>query len=155
MIAWHAGPSLLASCFGMSFLSAIFPWINGEIVALSFAALMRSPAEMALLALLVAVGQTVGKCVLYYIGFTAGKLTAGDSARIERWRNRLNGRRRSALALVFSSSVTSIPPLYPTTLFAGSVRMAFGPFIGTVACGRVVRYCGLLLVPGVVLWLRG
>jgi membrane protein YqaA with SNARE-associated domain len=154
VIPWHPGAWLWPSCFGISILSALFPWINGEVVAFGYATLMHTPAEMAALALVVSAGQTVGKVFLYHVGFVAGKLTPRESARIERWRGRLTGRLRSALALVFMSSVTSIPPLYPTTLLAGAVRLPFPPFIGVVACGRVVRYFGLLLVPAVIVWLR-
>ena len=109
---------------------------------------------LAVLALVIASGQTVGKALLYHAGFVAGKLTARDSARLDRWRNRLTGRLRSALALVFVSAAVGLPPLYPTTLLAGTVRLPLAPFLGVVAVGRVVRYFGLLLIPAAVLWLR-
>lgn len=152
--AWHPGPWLFPSCFGISILSALFPWINGEVLAFGYATLMHTPGEMAALVLVVSAGQTVGKAFLYHIGFVAGKLAARDSARIERWRARLTGRLRSALALVFVSSFASIPPLYPTTLFAGAVRMPLVPFLVVIGCGRVARYFVLLLIPAIVLWLR-
>jgi len=142
-----------ASCFGLSIVSALLPWFNGEVIVVSFAALMRAPADLALLAVFAAAGQMLGKCLLYWVGFRAGRLHVDRNGRLERWRERLRGRRLQALGLVFVSSTIGIPPLYLTTLAAGTVGMRFSGFLGAAACGRVIRFAAVAFSPGLVLGL--
>jgi membrane protein YqaA with SNARE-associated domain len=157
MNAWHHPETLwiLTSCFGLSIVSAILPWFNGELIALSFAALLRSPLDLAALALVAAAGQMVGKCALYWVGLRTGRLKVARTGRLERWRERLRGRRLRALALVFASSALGIPPLYLTTIAAGAVGMAFPRFLAAAACGRIVRFGALVFCPRLVIGLFG
>lgn len=142
---------LLASCFGLSIVSALVPWLNGEAIVLGFAAASPAPAHLVMLALTAAFGQTLGKCVLYYAGSGVARVKATDSARVERWRQRLRASKASSLALVFVSSTVGIPPLYLTTIAAGTVGMAFPRFITAAALGRVVRFSAVVLVPGLLM----
>ena len=138
-------PWLFASCFGMSVVSALVPWFNGEAIALSFAVLMRSPLDLALLALMASAGQMLGKCALYYLGFGARRLRRqGDERRARAWSRRLEDGSFRAMALVFLSSTVGIPPLYLTTLAAGAVGMRFSSFVGAAALGRVVRFTAVV-----------
>ncbi len=153
MNALHAAatPWIFASCFGLSIVSALVPWFNGEIIVLSLAVLLRSPLDLAVLALVAAAGQTAGKCVLYWLGFQTGRLKVARSRRLERWRERLRGQRLRALGLVFVSSALGVPPLYLTTIAAGTVGMAFPRFISAAACGRVVRFAAVVFCPQIVM----
>lgn len=153
VLATVGAPWIFASCFGLSIVSALFPWLNGEVIVLSLAALLASPLELIALALVASAGQMVGKCVLYWIGGRAAHATGAGNARVERWRARLQRGRLRSLALVFVSSATGIPPLYLTTLVAGAVQMAFPRFLGAAACGRLVRFGVLVFCPQVVLHL--
>lgn len=146
---------IFTSGFGLSIVSALLPWFNGEVIVLSLAALLRSPFDLALLALVAAGGQMVGKCILYWAGTQAGKLKAAHSERVERWRARLRGQRLRALGLVFLSSTVGIPPLYLTTIAAGTVGMAFPRFLGAAAGGRLVRFGALVFCPRLVMSLLG
>jgi membrane protein YqaA with SNARE-associated domain len=149
-------PWIFASCFGLSIASALLPWLNAEVVLLSYAALLRTPSELLALTLLVTGGQIAGKCVLYWFGLKAVRLTSRHQHLVERWRARLAGRRLYSVALVFASSAIGIPPLYITTLAAGAVRMAFSLFIGAAAAGRVLRFGALAFGSGTILrLLRG
>jgi membrane protein YqaA with SNARE-associated domain len=51
------------------------------------------------------------------------------------------------MGLVFISSALGIPPFYVITILAGAVRLRFGRFIAVGACGRVLRFGALILVP--------
>ena len=146
---------LFVSCFGLSVVSALLSWFNGEAIALSFALPMRSPADLALLALLAAAGQTLGKCLLYWLGFNAGRLHVDRNGRLQHWRERMQGGCARAMALVFLSSAIGIPPLYLTTLAAGTIGMRFSRFIGAAACGRVLRFGAVVFVPSLLrVWSR-
>ncbi len=157
MNAWPdpAAAWVLASCFGLSIVSALAPWFNGEVIVLAHAVALRSPFELAALALAAAAGQMAGKCVLYWLGAQGGRLALTRGGRLERWCHQLDGRRLRAAALVFVSSALGIPPLYLTTIAAGTVRMAFPRFFGAAACGRVVRFGALVFCPQLVMRLVG
>ena len=163
-------PWLFASCFGMSVVSALVPWFNGEAIALSFAVLMRSPLDLALLALAASAGQMLGKGVLYYLGSGARRLHKGPSlagqaftpapsgtvvGRAARWSQSLEQGSLRAMALVFLSSTVGIPPLYLTTLAAGAVGMRFSSFAGAAALGRIVRFSAVVYGAGLALHAAG
>lgn len=141
--------------FGLSIVSALLPWFNGEVIVLSLAALLRSPFDLGVLVLAAAAGQMVGKCILYLAGFHAGTLRVAQSGRIERWRARLRGQPLRAFALVFLSSAVGIPPLYLISIAAGTVGMAFPRFFSAAAGGRVVRFGALVFCPRLVIRLFG
>jgi membrane protein YqaA with SNARE-associated domain len=129
-----------AWCLSLSIVSALVPWVNGEVILLSLTAVARSPWARLLLVLSASAGQMAGKCVLYW----AGK----GVIRFEQSPARM-------LSLVFVSSAVGIPPFYVITILAGVLRVRFGPFFAVGACGRVVRFGALAFIPWLVLqWIR-
>jgi membrane protein YqaA with SNARE-associated domain len=136
------------SCFALSIVSALLPWVNGELLLLSLAALVRSPRELACLVLLTSIGQMAGKCALYWAGRGTTRL---QSTRISRttalWRDRFQRSSCGPLTFVFISSAFGIPPFYVTTIVAGAVRLQFGRFFGVGMCGRLVRFGLLVFIP--------
>lgn len=146
---------LFASCFGLSIASALLPWLNGEAVVVSFAVLMRSPFDLAVLTLAAVAGQVLGKCVVYRLGEGARRLPACRNPRVLRWLELLRQGRVRAMALVFVSSVVGIPPLYLTTLAAGAAGMRFSRFLGAAATGRVIRFAAVAFAPGFVMRAAG
>ncbi len=141
---------VLSSCFGLSVLSGVVPWISSEVVVVSCALLLRSPAALAALALCAACGQTLGGSVVYWVGLRAGSSKIARTPRFERWRERLGSGHAGALALVFVSSASSIPPLYLTTLAAGTSGMRFSRFLGVVVSGLFVRFVVLAFCPAAI-----
>ena len=140
------------SCFMLSIVSALVPWVNGEVILLSLAALAHSPWTKALLVLAASGGQMAGKCILYRIGKDAIRVKSERmKATIAAWKGRLEQSRSKMLSLVFVSSAVGIPPFYVITLLAGVLRVRFGPFFTVGACGRVIRFGLLAFVPWVVL----
>ncbi len=136
------------SCFVLSLASALFPWINGEAVLVSLAAIVRTPAGMAALVLIAAAGQMAGKCVLYWSSRRIIPLGSGRfGSSVKKWAGAFQKSPARTLLMVFISSAVGIPPFYVITVLAGMFRVRFGPFFAVGACGRVVRFGALALVP--------
>jgi membrane protein YqaA with SNARE-associated domain len=143
-----SGPGLLLSCYFLSFLSALLPWVNGEVMLLSLSALTHSPFYLAGLVILASAGQMTGKSILYWTG--RGTITM-KSGRIGKALNALKGRFEQSpsksMGLVFVSAVFGIPPFYVITLLSGAFRLHFGQFIAVGACGRLLHFGILILIP--------
>ncbi len=139
---------LYFGCFGLSIVSALVPWVNGEVLLLALAALAHSPGDLVILVLLASGGQMAGKCVLYWAGRGTVRFQASRIHQVvNSWRERFEQSPSKLLALVFISSAVGIPPFYVITLLAGAFRIKFGPFIGIGLCGRLVRFGTLVAIP--------
>ena len=149
-----AAPYLL--CFTLSIVSALVPWVNGEVILLSMTALAHSPWARVLLVLSACAGQMAGKCVLYCAGKGVIPLRSDRMKKtISTWKGRFEQSPSKLLSLVFVSSAVGIPPFYVVTLLAGVLRLRFGPFFAVGACGRLVRFSALAFVPAIVFqWFR-
>jgi membrane protein YqaA with SNARE-associated domain len=151
MIGWPAGPWALLACFGLSFGSALMPWLNGEALLLAFSATARSWSDLASLVVATTAGQMLGKCVLFVLARGASqRFVRGHDDRVERWRRRIGDSSPAALAIVFVSSAVSVPPFYVVTMLAGASGMRFGGFVAAGALGRLVRFAALVSVSRLV-----
>jgi membrane protein YqaA with SNARE-associated domain len=156
MGAWYAigGAALYLSCFGMSIVSALVPWVNGEALLIIAAALARSPWDLVCLVLLASAGQMVGKCVLYWAGRGTVRFKSVRVGRtLSAWRERFEKSPTKSFALVFVSSALGIPPFYVVTVLAGALRVQFGRFVAVGTCGRLVRFGLIVFMKPVVLQL--
>jgi membrane protein YqaA with SNARE-associated domain len=154
MESWRqiSGMGLYLGCFLLSIVSALVPWVNGEVVLLSLATLARSPADLATLVLLTSAGQMTGKCMLYWAGRGVVPLRSNYAGRmVSTWKERFEQSPSKHLALVFISSTLGIPPFYVTTILAGAFRVRFGPFFVVGTCGRLLRFGLLVSVPRLAL----
>ncbi len=154
MDSWHqiSEAGLYLGCFLLSILSALVPWVNGEVVLLSFAALARSRADLLALVLLTSAGQMAGKCALYWAGRGVVPYRLDHVGRMmEVWKERFAQMRSRQLVLVFISSAIGIPPFYVITLLAGAFRVRFGPFLITGTSGRLLRFAALVYIPRLTL----
>jgi membrane protein YqaA with SNARE-associated domain len=143
-------------CFALSIVSALVPWVNGEVILLSFSALAHSPLERALLVLSTSAGQMTGKCILYWAAKGVIPLGSGRvKETVTKWKGRFEQSPSKLLSLVFVSSAVGIPPFYVITILAGVFRVRFGPFFTVGACGRLVRFGVIAFVPWFVIqWCR-
>lgn len=140
------------SCFVLSIVSAIVPWVNCELLLLSLSALAGSTHQLVCLVLLTITGQMAGKCALYWAGRGTIRFpNTRVSHTIALWRGRLMRSSSRPLALVFISSAFGIPPFYVTTVLAGAARLKFGRFLGVGMCGRLVRFGLLVFIPQVAI----
>lgn len=150
MGTWHpiGAAGLYLGCFGLSIVSALVPWVNGEVLLLGLTTLARSPSDLVLLVLLASGGQMVGKCILYWAGRGTTRFPSKYLRRAAAsWKDRLERSPSRMLALVFLSSAVGIPPFYVITVLAGAFRIRFGPFVGAGLCGRLVRFGALVAIP--------
>lgn len=154
MESWHqlSGTGIYLGCFLLSIISALVPWVNGEVVLLSLTTLAHSPTDLFILVLLASAGQMAGKCALYWAG--RGVVPFGTNhmgQKIEAWKERFQQMGSRHLAFVFVSSILGIPPFYVVTLLAGALRVRFGPFLLTGASGRLLRFGALVYIPRLML----
>jgi membrane protein YqaA with SNARE-associated domain len=158
MGAWHevGAGGLYGLCFALSIVSALVPWVNGEVLLLSFSALARSPFDLVCLVLLASAGQMAGKCALYWAGRGTLRFRLDRASRmVASWRERFNRAPSKHLCLVFISSALGIPPFYVISVLAGVFRIGFGQFVGVGLCGRLVRFGTLAFIPRLALpWLH-
>ncbi|HEX5070107.1 MAG TPA: VTT domain-containing protein [Vicinamibacterales bacterium] len=142
--------TLLLKCLGClaaTSISAVFPWVNAELMVATLPAVAASTWELALLVVIATIGQMLGKCAVYW-GARRGTATpsARGSERLGRWRARFAKTPRGAITVVLASSVVGIPPFYVTTMLAGALRMSFPRWLIAGSIGRLVRFGALVLV---------
>ena len=140
--------TLCVTCFGLSIVSALVPWVNGEVLLLSLSFHARSPFHLAILVFLASAGQIAGKCVLYWAGRGVIPFGNGRIGRaLNSWKDRLSRSSARPMWWVFISAVTGIPSFYVITVLAGAFRLRFSGFIAVSACGRILHFGVLALVP--------
>ena len=128
-------------------MSAILPWVNAEVIVVSFAALAHSPAEVALVVIVATSGQMLGKSVVFWTGRRGERWRGHEGAWSSRWRERLTARPRQTATLVLLSSTVGIPPFFLVTLAAGAYGMDFRQFFVAGTVGRLVRFGAIALLP--------
>lgn len=151
-----AGSWTYLSCYIISVVSALLPWVNAEVLLLSFSTLVSFPHGLAALVLVGSGGQMTGKIVLYWAGRGTRRLQSSRvSAVLDRWRGRLEKHPSGPAVLIFTSASLGLPPFYAATLFAGAIQYRFGLFLLIGTLGRLVRFGVLLFAPHLVYqWFR-
>jgi membrane protein YqaA with SNARE-associated domain len=142
-VAW-----LVLGAFGGAIVSAIVPWVNAEILLLSAVAIRRDATIPLVIA--VALGQMVGKSVLYWLARSAKVPRAQRFASaIERWRARFQGHPFSSVLIMGVSAVTGFPPFYIISIVAGALRISYVVFLIVGSLGRLAHFALFALVPHV------
>jgi membrane protein YqaA with SNARE-associated domain len=157
LIAW-----LTSVAFGV--VSAIVPVVNAEVYIL--VSQVSAVAGEVPVAVGVGIGQTIGKCLLFY-GVRRGRQFRFVREHRARARTRERGRvgqalhdllqtllrlvgtKRWGLPITLLAAVVGIPPLYAVALLAGATEMKLRYFAAVVLVGRVTRF--LLVAYGVQL----
>lgn len=140
-----------AGCFGLTAVSAVVPWVNAEIVLLSFTATSDSPAAVTLFVVVAAAGQMTGKLVLYAAGRQGARAPSPRLARLmDVWRPRCMANPAHADRLVLVSSTVGIPPFIMTSLLAGALRMNLVRFLIAGSIGRLLRFGALAMLGNAV-----
>ena len=144
------GEAALAIFVGL--VSALFPLVNAEAYVLIAAA--RTNVALTLgVAVALAVGQTVGKLVLFEAarrgtGRLHARLSRHGGGRVERWRDRADGlmtRRRTGLPTVLASAAVGLPPLALVSMVAGASAQKRCEFGAICLIGRTARFAALAL----------
>ena len=157
---WAELIALLTS-IGFGTVSAIIPIVNAE--AYVIASQMSAVAGPIPIAIGIAIGQTVGKLLLFFgvregkelsfvkhrrevlkqrpVGPTRARIRAATAKLLD-----LVGQERWGLPIVFLAAVIGFPPLYAVALLAGATTMSPVWFGLTVLVGRLCRF--LLVATG-------
>jgi membrane protein YqaA with SNARE-associated domain len=157
---WAELVALLTS-IGFGTVSAVIPIVNAE--AYVIASQMSAVAGPIPIAIGIAIGQTVGKLLLFFgvregkelsfvkhrrevrkqrpVGPTRARLRAAVAKLLD-----LVGQERWGLPIVFVAAVIGFPPLYAVALLAGATTMSPVWFGLTVLVGRLGRF--LLVATG-------
>jgi membrane protein YqaA with SNARE-associated domain len=151
---WSEVAALVTSV-GFGTLSAVVPVANAE-AYVAANPLVHAAGPLAVV-VGVALGQTLGKVLLFY-GVRRGK-----NSRMVRHRRAVSrvrpvgparararaavrtlldlvGQKRWGLPVTFVAAVVGLPPLYAVALLAGATRMRLGYFTGVVLVGRLLRF---------------
>ena len=132
-------------------VSALLPLVNAEAYALIAATRPAPPAAVAVV-LALAVGQTVGKLVLFEAA-RRGSARLPAVRRPDRLAHRPLGRpgcglmtrRRTGLPLVLASASIGLPPLAVVSLAAGVSNQPRWEFAAACLVGRTARFAVLTL----------
>lgn len=138
---------LVIGTFFFSVASALLPILNVEAYLAAVALKAHNLSDWQLAAVGGA-GQSVGKIFWYIAGRESLRIrrirqkmdTEKWQASYERWHERIVGRPVFAGAISFGSAVTGFPPLAVIAVLAGTLRMNFTLFLGTVFIGRTIRF---------------
>jgi membrane protein YqaA with SNARE-associated domain len=143
-----SGTGLLVSCYFLSLASALLPWVNGEVLMISLSAVTHSPVRLAGLVFLASAGQMTGKCILYWAGRGALPMKKGRMAEaVNCWRARLERSSKKAMGVLFVSAIFGIPPFYVMSILSGTLRLPFSQFLAIGACGRLLHFGTVVLIP--------
>lgn len=153
-MGWSEVAALLASV-GFGTLSAVVPVANAE-AYVAANQLVHAAGPLAVV-IGVALGQTLGKVLLFY-GVRRGKNAPFVRHRRAALRAHpvgpprarfraavrtlldLVGQKRWGLPITFVAAVVGLPPLYAVALLAGATRMRLVYFGGVVLVGRLLRF---------------
>jgi len=141
--------------FVLCFLSAIIPLIHAELYLITVSAL-SPPAGLPVLALLAALGQMLGKCVMYLSGMGILKIPQRRfQAAMARYQEKVTRWRQKPDILIFVSSFTGLPPFFFISILAGTMRIPFARFWVVGFVGRLLRFSLALAFPQAVKSLLG
>jgi membrane protein YqaA with SNARE-associated domain len=143
----------------VGFGSAVLPVINIEayLSALGAAVTSTTPMVVAVSAA-AAVGQTIGKVVLYYAAEWAMNLPwirkkmakPKFQESYQRWQTRIKEHPGQIAVLLFASASLGFPPLLVIAVLAGQLRVNIWLFVTMCVTGRFLRF---LVILGAVDWL--
>lgn len=129
----------------ISVLGAVLPGMGTELY-MTGAAVLLGPVQLAALLVLSAAGQAAGKLLVYHAAGAGAGLARSGRRLSERWRERIGRSPAAATAVVFTSSLGSLPPLYLTAIACGAAGLGSARFTIVVFVGRILRYALLVAI---------
>jgi membrane protein YqaA with SNARE-associated domain len=143
--------TLLASTFGICFVSALIPLVNAE-AYIGGVGILSDRAGVWAVSAAAALGQTAGKVIWYYLGRSSlnwgwvRRRTESSrwQARFATWQRRTRGSPWLVSGLVFVSAVVGLPPLAILSVLAGQLALPLPFFVAACATGRLLRFAAVL-----------
>lgn len=133
--------------FAFAFVSGIIPFVlNIELYLLAVAAL--TDASLVPIVGLATAGQTIAKLILYFVGKGALNIKWVKKSAASKAADAFAKRPGSGLGIVALSAVVGFPPLYGVALIAGTLRLPLAAFTVLIVIGRLIRFGGIYLAPG-------
>lgn len=164
-------PAAVAALLGVALASAFVPLVNIEAYIGGYAVVAAGDAgaavgwgTRAVVAVVAAVGQMLGKTVFYCAGRGAFRVrrrrrrrpVSGKTAqRLARWRDAVERRPWAGPPLLLLSAFAGIPPYAIVSALAGTVRVNVVVFEATGLLGRSARFFAVLTGIGVLGRLTG
>lgn len=138
----------------VAMVSGVIPLVSSELYLIGLALAIGRIPEALLLALLVAVGQMVGKAFVYQTARGAANLgrkhTEKTAARLERARELIERWRSKPLSVTFISATVSLPPFTIIAVLAGVLEVRFRSFMIVGFAGRCLRFGTLSVLAATV-----
>ena len=139
--------ALFAATFAFALVSGIIPFVlNIELYLLAVATLTDASA-VAIVGLATA-GQTLAKLILYLVGKGALNIKWVKKSASSKAAGAFAKRPGSGLSIVAFSALVGFPPLYGVALVAGTLRLPVAAFVVLIVIGRLIRFAGVYLAPG-------
>ena len=146
---------IYVAMFLFAILSGVFPLANSEaaLIALGAASSYDSP-KLIVLAVVVALGQSVTHAMVYQSGRGLAKAGAKRrpklEARIEKARALGVRWQKSELLLITLGATIGIPPQVLVALLAGLIGIRFRTFVAIDVAGRIARVVTIVMVAHLV-----
>jgi membrane protein YqaA with SNARE-associated domain len=137
--------------FVLCLVSGFVPLVNAELYLIGLAVLAPSAGQLpaaATVTLAATGGQMLAKLVMYLggRGVLSVPMRRPDS-RLGALRDRLERQRARLPFVIFASASLGLPPLYLTSIVAGSMRLGLAGFLLVATAGRALRFGAVLLFP--------
>ncbi|MBL0215393.1 MAG: VTT domain-containing protein [Myxococcales bacterium] len=146
---------IYVALFLFAILSGVFPLANSEaaLIALGAASPYAWP-KLVVLAVLVALGQSVTHAIVFQSGRGLAKVGAKGHPKLEarlakarelgaRWQ-------KSELLLITLGATIGIPPQVLVALLAGVIGIRFRTFVAIDVAGRIARFTTIVLIAHLV-----
>ncbi len=146
---------IYVALFLFAILSGVFPLANSEaaLIALGAASPYAWP-KLVVLAVVVALGQSVTHAIVFQSGRGLAKVGAKGRPKLEarlakarelgvRWQ-------KSELLLITLGATIGIPPQVLVALLAGVIGIRFRTFVAIDVAGRIARFTTIVLIAHLV-----
>jgi membrane protein YqaA with SNARE-associated domain len=150
----EAGGGIYIAMLVIAVISGVFPLVNSELALGTLAVRGASTGQLVVLAVIVAIGQTITHTTLYV---SAKQLATIGEKRRQKLHERIERARavvarwgdRSLLAL-FSSATLGLPPMMLVAVVAGALGIRLRTFIVIGLAGRVLRFAAIVVAASLV-----
>ncbi len=141
--------ALYATTFVVALVSGLVPYVlSFEVFVLAVATLTNAP--IAPIVGLGVLGPAITKYILYLAGTGTLNISWVRRTATARAAEAFARHPHASLGVVLSSAAFAVPPLYPTSVIAGTLRLPQIAFVLVVAAGSIVRYSALFLAPKLI-----
>jgi membrane protein YqaA with SNARE-associated domain len=148
--------ALVGGIFLLALVASFIPIFSVELALIVSAATGTSIGLLLAQVAVAAVGQMIGKSFYFLGGRSAFQLCEcrvharprGLGSRVLGFVTRKARQRRVAVATVFFSASTGLPPFALVSALAGGWRIRLASFFVWGFAGKSARFAGVLLVPG-------